>query len=187
MFYLLLICTVLYLFFIVFIISGLFKHDILKISHLENLPFVSVVIAAKNEEDNLSHLIDDLIKQEYPLNKFEIIIVNDRSSDSTSDILKKTSENYSFIKTIKIEKKSETMTPKKFAISQGIKMAKGEVIIATDADCRVGKFWIASMTYSLINKNGIIIGYSEIKENFKNISHIYITLCTCRELFTKPY
>ena len=173
MFYLLLICTVLYLFFIVFIISGLFKHDILKISHLENLPFVSVVIAAKNEEDNLSHLIDDLIKQEYPLNKFEIIIVNDRSSDSTSDILKKTSENYSFIKTIEIEKKSETMTPKKFAISQGIKMAKGEVIIATDADCRVGKFWIASMTYSLINKNGIIIGYSEIKENLKTFFEKY--------------
>ncbi len=138
-----------------------------------DLPFVSVIIAARDEEYNLPHLIDDLINQEYPLNKFEIIIVNDRSSDSTSEILKQASDNYSFFKTIKIEKKSEKMTPKKNAISQGIKIAKGEIIIATDADCRVGKFWISSMTYSLINKNGIIIGYSEIKEKLGSLFEKY--------------
>ena len=164
MFYLLLTFTISYLLFTVFIISGLFKHNILPISNSVTLPFVSIIIAARNEETNLPPLINDLIKQEYPLGKFEIIIVNDRSNDSTQKILDEVSENYSFIKNIKIDKISKEMTPKKHAIDLGIKESKGEVIIATDADCRVGPLWVASMTYNLINKNGVIIGYSEIND-----------------------
>ena len=110
------------------------------------------------------------------MGKFEIIIINDRSNDSTQKILDEASENYSFIKSIKIDKKSKEMTPKKHAIDLGIKESRGEIIIATDADCRVGPLWIASMTYSLINKNGIIIGYSEIDDKkgtfLKNIKSL---------------
>ena len=164
MFYLLLIFTAGYFIFTLFIISGLFRHNILPISNSVTLPFVSVIIAARNEENNLPPLINDLIKQEYPLGKFEIIIINDRSKDSTQKILDEASENYSFIKNIKIDKKSKEMAPKKHAIDLGIRESKGEIIIATDADCRVGSLWIASMTYSLINKNGVIIGYSEIDD-----------------------
>ena len=164
MFYILIIFTAIYLLFAFFIISGLFKHNILPISNSVTLPFVSVIIAARNEESNLPPLIDDLIKQEYPLGKFEIIIINDRSSDSTQKILNEASENYSFIKNIKIDEKSKKMTPKKHAVDLGIKESKGEVILATDADCRVGPLWVSSMAYSLINKNGIVIGYSEIDD-----------------------
>ena len=121
--HILLILTFFYLIFILFIISGLFKHNVLPVSNLENLPFVSVVIAARNEEHNLPELLDDLINQEYPINKFEIVIVNDRSYDSTQDILIESSENYSFIKNIKIDKKSKNMTPKKNAIME-LKMQK---------------------------------------------------------------
>ena len=173
MFYLLLIFTAIYLLFSLFIISGLFRHNTLPISNSGTLPFVSVIIAARNEEDNIPSLIDDLINQEYPLGKFEIIIVNDRSSDSTQNILIEASENYSFIKNIKIDKKSKEMTPKKHAIDIGIKESKGEIILATDADCRVGSLWVASMTYSLINKNGIIIGYSEIDDKKRNFFEKY--------------
>ena len=164
MLFLLSIFTAIYIVFILFIISGLFRHNVLPISNLDTLPYVSVVIAARNEENNLPGLIDDLINQEYPLGKFEIIIINDRSYDSTQNILIEASENYSFIKHIKIDKESKHMTPKKNAINRGINEAKGELILATDADCRVGPLWIASMAYSLINKNGIIIGYSEIDD-----------------------
>ena len=111
--YILLILTFIYLIFILFIISGLFKHNVLPVSNLENLPFVSVVIAARNEEHNLPELLDDLINQEYPINKFEIVIVNDRSYDSTEEILFEASESYSFIKYLTINRKSKNMTPKK--------------------------------------------------------------------------
>ena len=54
------------------------------------------------------------------------------------------------------------MTPKKHALTLGIESAEGEIIILTDADCRVGKLWVSSMVYSVINQNCISIGFSEI-------------------------
>ena len=63
-----LICLTLYVMFIIFIISGLFRHRTLPIISLsKGMPNVSVVIAARNEEDNIQNIIDDLISQEYPL------------------------------------------------------------------------------------------------------------------------
>ena len=107
------ISVVLYFLFIIFIISGLFKHESPNISSSKDLPMVSVVIAARNEDSNLPDLIYDLVNQEYPLDKLEVIFVNDRSTDLTNRILNEASDNYSFIKQIVIEELSAEMTPKK--------------------------------------------------------------------------
>ena len=88
------ICVLFYVGFMVFMISGLFKHTDLEIKSSETLPNVSVVVAARNEEVHLPHLISDLISQEYPLDKLEVIIVNDRSTDDTAAILDDASDNY---------------------------------------------------------------------------------------------
>ena len=156
--------VVLYLLFIVFIISGLFKHKSPKISLSKDLPLVSVVIAARNEEKNLPDLIYDLVNQEYPLDKLEVIFVNDRSKDLTNRLLNEASDDYSFINHIVIEELSHKMTPKKYALTKGIESAKGEIIISTDADCRVGKFWVSSMTYDVIRCGDISIGFSTISD-----------------------
>ena len=87
-----------YIYYIVFIILGLFKHQVLPISSSRELPIVSVVIAARNEEKHLPDILRDLVKQEYPIEKLEVIIVNDRSSDSTKEILEEASKSYIFIK-----------------------------------------------------------------------------------------
>lgn len=158
----LLMCAGVYLAFILFIISGLFKHSILPISSSNELPSISVVIAARNEENHLPDLIQDLMNQEYPLDKLEAIIVDDRSTDLTPAILKEAADNYAFIKTIRIKEPSQEMTPKKHAMTKGIEAAKGEVIVSTDADCRVGKLWVSSMAYSVINHDCISIGFSKI-------------------------
>ena len=84
--------------FILFILSGLFKHSLLPIKISKELPKVSVVIAARNEEMVLPSLIQDLVNQEYPLDKLEVIIVNDRSTDATKEILTKADRNYALIK-----------------------------------------------------------------------------------------
>ena len=81
------ICILFYIGFMVFMISGLFKHTKLEIKSYETLPNISVVVAARNEEDHIQHLINDLISQEYPIDKLEVIIVNDRSTDDTAMIL----------------------------------------------------------------------------------------------------
>ena len=101
------ICILFYVGFMVFMISGLFKHTELEIKSYETLPSVSVVVAARNEEDHIQHLINDLISQEYPLDKLEVVIVNDRSNDDTATILDDASNNYAFIKVVTIDQVSK--------------------------------------------------------------------------------
>ena len=145
----------------------------LPIESQNELPMVSIIIAARNEENSLPNLIQDLLKQEYPLDKLEVIIVNDRSTDSTKEILNKADENYALIKTITVHSVSDKMTPKKHALTLGIESAKGDIIVLTDADCRVGTLWASSMAYSVMNQNCICIGYSEIAFNNKSLFEQY--------------
>ena len=154
--------TGIYLAFILFIIAGLFRHNEQSIISTDQTPAVSVVIAARNEEKNLPDLIQDLVNQEYPLDRLEVIIVDDRSTDFTAKILREAAENYAIIKYIRVETLPTGMTPKKHALTLGIEMAKGDVILSTDADCRVGKFWVSSMAYSVVQQDGISIGYSKV-------------------------
>jgi len=162
--YFILICITCYALFIMIILSGLFRHKVMEVESYDTLPKVSVVIAARNEEDQIPALISDLVAQEYPLDKLEVIIVNDRSTDSTLDILNESSDNYAFIKIVSINERSKEMTPKKNALTKGIETALGDIIVLTDADCRVGKLWVSSMAYSVMNKNCISIGFSEIDQ-----------------------
>ena len=157
----------------VFMISGLFKHTKLEIKSYETLPNVSVVVAARNEENHIPNLINDLISQEYPLDKLEVVIVNDRSTDDTARILDDASDNYAFIKVMTIDQVSKDMTPKKNALTKGIEAAVGEIIVLTDADCRIGKLWVSSMTYSVLNKESISIGFSEISQEHESLFHRY--------------
>ena len=151
-----------YLAFVLFIIAGLFRHNEQSIISTDQPPVVSVVIAARNEEKNLPDLILDLVHQEYPLDQLEIIIVDDRSTDSTAKVLKEAAENYAAVNYIRVEELPTEMTPKKHALTLGIEMAKGDVILTTDADCRLGKLWVSSMAYSVIQQDSISIGYSKV-------------------------
>jgi len=160
--FLLMLSTGIYLAFILFIIAGLFRHNEQSIISTDQTPTVSVVIAARNEEKNLPDLIQDLVNQEYPLEQLEIIIVDDRSTDFTAKILREAAENYAVVKYIRVEQLPTGMTPKKHALTLGIEMAKGDVILSTDADCRVGKLWVSSMAYSVVQQDSISIGYSKV-------------------------
>tara|TARA_B100001996_G_scaffold378261_1_gene362155 strand:- start:5355 stop:6446 length:1092 start_codon:yes stop_codon:yes gene_type:complete len=160
--FILIVSTGAYLAFVSFIIVGLFKHSYQPINAFKESPFISIIIAARNEETYLPNLIQDLVKQEYPTDKLEVIIIDDRSTDSTQEIISEAESNYSFIKQIKITETSQEIMPKKNALTQGINEATGEIILSTDADCRVGKLWVASMAYSIIKNQGISIGYSKV-------------------------
>ena len=151
-----------YLAFVLFIIAGLFRHNEQSIISTDQPPVVSVVIAARNEEKNLPDLILDLVHQEYPLDQLEIIIVDDRSTDYTAKVLKEAAENYAVVNYIRVEELPTEMTPKKHALTLGIEMAKGDVILTTDADCRLGKLWVSSMAYSVVQQDSISIGYSKV-------------------------
>ena len=151
----------LYFCFIVMVISGLLFRERTSAKYEQTLPFTTVVIAARNEEDNLPSLLDDLVNQKVDKNKFEVIIANDRSIDKTEQIINEYSNKYKFIKAIHIIKKSE-MAPKKYALENAINKSKGEIILATDADCRVASDWATSMASLVSQTDKVVIGYSRI-------------------------
>ena len=140
--------------FIVVIISGLLFRERTSAKYEQSLPFITIVIAARNEENNLPSLLDDLVNQKIDKNKFEVIVANDRSVDNTEEIINEYSNKYKFIKAIHIIKKAE-MAPKKYALENAIKKSKGEIILATDADCRVSNDWATSMA-SLVNQTCLL-------------------------------
>ena len=150
-----------YFCFLVIIFSGLLFRKHPKINKDDN-SFISVVIAARNEENNISYLLKDLINQSADKNNYEVIVANDRSTDKTKNIIDQFSSENSFIKSIHIEKNHE-MTPKKYALTKAIEKSEGEIILTTDADCRVPRDWVNNMAELVQNGKGIVIGYSRIK------------------------
>jgi len=125
-------------------------------------PFISVVVAARNEEKNIARLLTTLVNQSYSHDQYQIIIANDGSTDGTVSIVEKFSQKWNMIKLVEVSGRESAISPKKNALTQAIKMAEGEIILSTDADCQVGKYWIESMV-SCFDDNEMVIGYSRTK------------------------
>jgi cellulose synthase/poly-beta-1,6-N-acetylglucosamine synthase-like glycosyltransferase len=120
---------------------------------------VSIVIAARNEEKNLLENIPKIMAQKHP--NFEVIIVNDSSWDDTADVLKALSLSYPQLHVIHIDEEKQNMQGKKFAITLGIKAAKHDIILLTDADCEpASEHWITEMTKGLSDSKQLSIGFS---------------------------
>lgn len=121
---------------------------------------VSVVVPVRNEANNLPHLLSDLLQQRY--DDFEVIVVDDHSTDNTVAVI----ENLNPA-TIRIIKNSGN--GKKSAIATGIALAQGEIIVTTDADCRVHKHWLAGVNAAFSSdKIKMVMGAVSIAES-KNI------------------
>ena len=107
-----------------------------------NLPDVSVIVAARNEEENILRCLKSLDKLEYPEDKLQIILVDDRSTDNTGNII----ENFILgkIKFTKIVTKKEIgrLKGKTNALANAIEIATGEIILTTDADCVMVPSWV---------------------------------------------
>ncbi|AEL26112.1 glycosyltransferase [Cyclobacterium marinum] len=116
-----------------------------------NLSGVSVIIAAKNEAAHLNDLIPLLMEQDYPI--FEVLVVNDCSTDESEDLLRSLSGKYDKLKIVNIRYTPQHVTAKKYALTLGIKVSKYETILLTDADCRpVSSQWIRRMSAPIRNE-----------------------------------
>lgn len=111
-------------------------------SNIDYYPTVSIIVVARNEEMHIANVIESIILQNYPKEKFELILVNDNSSDRTQEII----ENYTDtnIKSLILNEKLKEYS-KKFGIEKGISYAKNDIILLTDADCAFSENWIRSM------------------------------------------
>ncbi len=132
---------------------------------------VSVLIAARNEENTLPILFESLKNQSYPLEQLEIFVIDDRSEDSTSDIVEKFKNEMPNLNLIEIDSVPDGVAPKKNAISRGVELSKGEIIVITDADCIVPINWIEEIVDHFSNpKVGLVQGLTGYpKERSKTV------------------
>jgi poly-beta-1,6-N-acetyl-D-glucosamine synthase len=119
---------------------------------------VSVIIAARNEAENLQKHLPAFLEQDYP--NYEVIVVNDCSYDDSADILMVLEARYKHLKVVTIEEQPKYPTGKKFALTLGIKAATHNVLLFSDADCRpASKNWVQGMQRQYIDKTEIVLGY----------------------------
>ena len=119
---------------------------------------VSVIICARNEEDNLKELLPSVLDQDYP--DYEVIVVNDCSEDESFDVLGSFLKKYPRLRVSNIMKDPKFTHNKKFAQFIGIKAAKNDVLLFTDADCKpVSRNWISGMVCHFDSNTDIVLGY----------------------------
>ncbi|MBN2413852.1 glycosyltransferase [candidate division KSB1 bacterium] len=145
-------------------------------------PFVSVIIAARNEEENLPNCLTSLIALDYPSDKLEIIVVDDHSSDSTARIISRFAETYPFIKPYPLEAGQNSTPGKAGALNYGIRKSKGEFIFVTDADCRVPSTWVKSLL-SLFSDSVGVVGGVTLLDKRHDSSPLFGKIQSCDWLF----
>ena len=122
------------------------------------LPFVSIIIAARNEEKNIRECIQSLIKQTYPVNKYEVIVTDDHSTDNTVSIIKSfKKENIKVIRLADFIENKTLNSYKKKSIETALKFSQGTLIVTTDADCIAPKKWLETLVSFYKEKNSVFI------------------------------
>lgn len=130
---------------------------------------VSVIICARNEERNITKNLPKVIEQLYP--EFQIVVINDRSWDSTQKVIEGFVETNKNITLVNIPVNQNDGYAKKFALTVGIKAAKHEHLVFIDADCSpTSQNWLREMAKQFTSKKSIVLGASgfEKEKGFLN-------------------
>jgi cellulose synthase/poly-beta-1,6-N-acetylglucosamine synthase-like glycosyltransferase len=120
-------------------------------------PFVTVLISARDEDLNLSGCLESVLNQSYDSGRFEVIVINDHSTDGTESICQEFARrfaNFSYANA----REDNALRGKTNALDQGIEKARGEIILITDADCSVPKTWVEMTAKRYSNSVGILGG-----------------------------
>ncbi|MHA1379046.1 MAG: glycosyltransferase [Candidatus Helarchaeota archaeon] len=134
-------------------------------------PSISVVISSKNEEKDIENCVNAILAQDYPENKFEIIVV-DESTDRTPDIVRNIMKQHpkGKVKLIRPPPAPPYFNGVSYGVTMGVKAAKNEIIAVTEADCIPPRTWLKYLVYPLsphnpekvgiVGSHGIIVGDS---------------------------
>lgn len=180
-------------FFYYIVVFGKFAFVNPKSNHPKKLS-VSVIVCAKNEFENVKKFIPILAAQDYP--DFEIVLIDDASSDETLDVFEIFEKQFSNIRLVKVANNEAFWGNKKFALTLGIKAAQKEYLLFTDADCYPTSVnWISEMTSQFSFQKTIVLGYGgyeKIPNSFLNKIIRFETILTAIQYFSwarfgKPY
>lgn len=151
-----------YLFFLLFLFRALGK-----VRHGTAIrtppPSVSILLCARNEEASIAQCITDLLAQDY-VGEWDLWIADDRSTDSTPQILAQFQKDFpQRVHIIRIDTLSEGLSPKKMALTQLIQASSGEILLLTDADCRIPSTWVTGMVKEFEPGIRLVAGHSYIE------------------------
>lgn len=138
------------------------RHPCDETEQTEGCPGVSVIVCARNEEENLQDYLQTLLAQDYP--KFEVIVVNDGSEDKTQEVLERYAMVSSNLYVTFVPRGAHVISTKKLALTIGAKAAHYDYLLLTDADCRPeSRQWIREMVEGFAPRKGheteIVLGY----------------------------
>ncbi|MHB1177524.1 MAG: glycosyltransferase family 2 protein [Daejeonella sp.] len=140
---------------------------------------VSILIAARNEEGKIEKTIADILAQDYPSELFQLIIVDDHSTDRTAEIISAYSERG--VKLIRLNENEKLNSYKKKAITEAIQIAEGELIVSTDADCRMGASWLKTLVafyesgnYKLISSPVAFFEEKNVFEEIQTLEFLFL-------------
>lgn len=133
-------------------------------------PKVTLLICARNEENNLNRCLDSVLKLDYPKDQIQVLVGDDNSEDSTWSIIKKYSSNYSYIKGVRIEHEKEGLIAKANVLNQLIDLTEDEFQVIIDADMAVSPQWLHTMVGAL-KENHMVSGYTQIASG-GGLSHV---------------
>lgn len=121
-------------------------------------PPVSVIVYAKNEAENLQANLPLLLSQNYP--DYEVIVVNDSSTDDSEQVLKRLKAQHQHLHHTYIPKDARCLSRKKLALTVGIKAAKNEILLFTEANCKpLSASWVKTMAANFVDGKTITLGY----------------------------
>jgi len=121
---------------------------------------VSIVISAKNEEYRLERFLPKILEQDYP--EYEVVVVNDCSDDDSKEVLKQFQKTYPHLKVVNLVETRTFIRGKKFPLSIGIRCAKHEWLLFTDADCEpASNQWLRNMQRHFTEDKSIVLGYGK--------------------------
>lgn len=124
---------------------------------------VSIIICARNEDDNLTEFLPKILVQDY--SEFEVVVVNDCSMDNTENVIDEFAKIFPNLKKVTIKEDDYYKHGKKFAVMVGLKGAKYENLLFTDADCfPANEQWLSEMSAGFVNKKEIVLGYGAYKK-----------------------
>ncbi|MGQ2984963.1 glycosyltransferase [Flavobacterium sp.] len=166
-------------------ILGKFAFAKVQATNPKRIP-VSVIVCAKNEAEKVKKLVPLLAAQNYP--DFEIVLIDDASTDETLDIFEEFEQQYRNVKLVKVANNEAFWGNKKYALTLGIKAASKEYLLFTDADCYPASGnWITQMSSNFTLNKTIVLGYGayeKVKGSFLNKIIRFDAMLTASQYFS---
>ncbi|WP_299519875.1 glycosyltransferase [Winogradskyella sp.] len=171
------------IYYFVFFFSFAIKSEDIRLK--KHIP-VSVIICAKNEAENLENNLPLILEQAYT--NFELVLINDGSSDETLEVMKKFKAKNDIIKIVDVKTNETFWGNKKYALTLGIKASTNDFLVFTDADCKPSSDkWLAHISSRFSNEKAIVLGYGAYaKKKFSFLNQLirFETVFTALQYFS---